>query len=77
METAGEGGAWGIALLAAYRMRRGEEETLETFLRDRVYHTAKENTCDPTEKDVVGFEKFMRQYKNGLAVERAAVENLL
>ena len=77
METAGEGGAWGIALLAAYRMRRREDETLETFLRDRVYYKAKESTCSPTEKDVVGFEKFMRQYKAGLAIERAAVENLL
>jgi sugar (pentulose or hexulose) kinase len=76
MESAGEGGAWGIALLAAYLSRKGETETLEEFLRDKVFAHAKGETAEPAAKDRQGFEAFMKRYRAGIAIERAAVEHL-
>jgi len=76
MESASEGGAWGIALLAAYAAQKSEGETLETFLADRVFSKMIVSRIDPDEKDIQGFAKFMDMYKTGLMVERAAVDNL-
>lgn len=76
METAGEGGAWGIALLAAYAANRGENETLEQFLDSKVFSGENASTVVPDEADVAGFNEFMRRYKSGLAIERAAVDSL-
>lgn len=76
METAGEGGAWGIALLAAYMMRKGANEALEVYLSDKVFANEKGSTITPDKKDVDGFAAFMTRYKNGLGIERAAVEGL-
>ena len=74
MESAGEGGAWGIALLAAYMYRTNE--TLEDFLAKGVFSTAKAECINPNPSDREGFEQFMNQYKRGLVIERAAVESL-
>jgi len=76
METAGEGGAWGIALLAAYMLRKGENETLEDYLDSKVFAGAAGTTIAPDQRDVEGFNAFMERYKKGLAIERAAVEGL-
>ncbi len=76
METAGEGGAWGIALLAAYMLRRAEGETLDRYLADRVFGGDKGVRMEPVQEDVEGFEAFMSRYTEGLAIERAAVEHL-
>lgn len=76
METAGEGGAWGIALLAAYMLRKSAGETLEAYLSAKVFAGAKALTLAPDQKDVDGFAAFMERYKKGLAIERAAVEGL-
>jgi sugar (pentulose or hexulose) kinase len=76
MESAGEGGAWGIALLAAYRKHKNEGETLEAFLTQRVFANNAGERADPDPKDVQGFAVFMSRYTAGLAVERAAVEHL-
>lgn len=76
METAGEGGAWGMALLAAYMIRRVEGEALETYLGDKVFAGQKSTTIAPDPKDVAGFTTFMDRYKKGLAIEKAAVKNL-
>ena len=75
METAGEGGAWGIALLASYHLNK-DGESLEEFLNENIFTDQKEKIVEPDPADVEGFEEFMQRYKNGLAVERAAVENL-
>lgn len=75
METAGEGGAWGVALLAAYLKNKQEGETLEQYLDERVFGSQKGETLSATDEDVEGFESFMETYKSGLAIERAAVEN--
>ncbi|WP_308635496.1 xylulokinase [Paenibacillus silvisoli] len=76
METAGEGGAWGIALLAAFMLHRSEQETLEDYLNGKVFAGKAGVSVQPDPKDVEGFEAFMKRYVNGLAIERAAVEHL-
>jgi sugar (pentulose or hexulose) kinase len=76
METAGEGGAWGIALLAAYMLRKSAGETLEAYLSAKVFAGAKALTLAPDPKDVDGFASFMERYKKGLGIERAAVEGM-
>jgi len=74
METAGEGGAWGIALLAAYMAYN--KDPLDVFLKDYVF-AGRTGTCvEPDPVDVQGFAAFMERYKAGLMVERAAVESL-
>jgi sugar (pentulose or hexulose) kinase len=76
METAGEGGAWGIALLASYMVNKKDNETLEEFLSQNVFAEQAGMRISPDPKDIEGFEKFMVRYKKGLAIERAAVVNL-
>jgi sugar (pentulose or hexulose) kinase len=76
METAGEGGAWGIALLAAYMIHRKENESLEDFLKQQVFAGRQGSTVAPDAKDVAGFNQFMKRYTRGLVIERAAVDNL-
>ena len=74
MESAGEGGAWGIALLAAFALR-GNGERLDTFLAEKVFAGNTGHKIDPDPSDVAGFAEYMKLYTAGLAVERAAVEN--
>lgn len=76
METAGEGGAWGIALLGSYMINKEENETLEAFLSNRVFAGLEGSTMDPDASDVAGFNEFMKRYTKGLAIERAAIINL-
>lgn len=76
METAGEGGAWGIALLASYMQNKDADESLAAFLEEKVFAGQKGMKEEPCKEDVEGFDLFMERYTNGLAIERAAVENL-
>lgn len=76
METAGEGGAWGIALLASYMLNKTEGETLDAYLNEKVFAGQEGECIEPDARDVAGFETFIERYKNGLPIERAAVENL-
>jgi sugar (pentulose or hexulose) kinase len=76
METAGEGGAWGIALLASYMLNKAENETLEDYLTQKVFAGKIGTKMSPDPKDVEGFNEFMKRYTKGLAIERAAVDNL-
>jgi sugar (pentulose or hexulose) kinase len=76
METAGEGGAWGIALLASYMINKAEHEPLEAYLSNKVFVDEQGSTIEPDSKDVAGFVSFMERYKKGLVIERAAVEGL-
>lgn len=76
METAGEGGAWGISLLAAYMVNRAENETLEDYLSHKVFAGKEKVSVAPDPSDVQGFNAFMKRYTQGLAIERAAVDNL-
>jgi sugar (pentulose or hexulose) kinase len=72
METAGEGGAWGAALLAAYTLRKRENQSLEEYLEEDVFCGNQGSTVAPDREDVEGFETFMKAYRAGLDVERAA-----
>lgn len=72
METAGEGGAWGMAVLAKYATEN--EKPLETYLDEKVFATCKSTTIQPDEKDVQGFEKYMKLYEAALEAEKAAAE---
>jgi sugar (pentulose or hexulose) kinase len=74
METAGEGGAWGIALLASYMLHKAENEPLEAYLSNKVFAGEIGTTIAPDQEDVDGFTAFMERYKKGLVIERAAVE---
>jgi sugar (pentulose or hexulose) kinase len=76
METAGEGGAWGIALLASYMVHKAENEPLEAFLSTKVFTGGKSTTITPNQADIDGFRTFMERYKKGLVIERAAVDVL-
>lgn len=76
METAGEGGAWGIALLASYMINKGADESLAAFLDSKVFAGQKGEKLEPVAKDVKGFDEFMKRYSAGLAIERAAVDSL-
>jgi sugar (pentulose or hexulose) kinase len=76
MESAGEGGAWGIALLAAYLRQKEGGETLEAYLARRVFAGDTGERAEPDAEDVRGFAAFMARYTEGLAIERAAVEHL-
>jgi len=76
METAGEGGAWGIALLAAYMLHKEEKEPLEAYLAGKVFAGEKGTTIAPDPRDVEGFTAFMERYKEGLVIERTAVDVL-
>jgi sugar (pentulose or hexulose) kinase len=76
METAGEGGAWGIALLAAYMVHKNSGGSLEAYLAKQVFAAEKAATISPDPADVAGFAAFMERYKKGLVIERAAVDGL-
>ena len=76
MATAGEGGAWGMALLAAYRLYKSGGETLESYLSDKVFAAAVATAISPDTGDAHGFATFMERYKKGLGIERAAVDGL-
>ncbi len=76
METAGEGGAWGIALLASYMKHKSEGESLGDYLSAHVFAGEKGETLKPGEADVKGFDAFLARYTEGLAIEHAAVAHL-
>lgn len=76
METAGEGGAWGIALLASYMCNKEEGEDLSHFLNHKVFTGDGVVTIAPDAGDVAGFDAFIARYQKGMAAERAAVDSL-
>jgi len=74
MKTAGEGGAWGIAILASYLL--DQEESLSDYLEKKVFGEMEYTTVDPDAEDVKGYDIFIERYKNGLAIEQSAVAHL-
>ena len=75
METAGEGGAWGIALLAAY-MANKNNEPLEEYLKNKVFADYKASVIEPDKADVDGFNEYINRYSLAVAVEKAAIDVL-
>lgn len=76
MSTASEGGAWGIALLAAYMIDGKKTGKLEDYLNERVFKELTGDVVNPDPEDVKGFEEFMKHYVAGLEVEKSAIENI-
>ena len=76
METAGEGGPYGMALLASYRLSRGDGEHLEDFLSNKVFAGVSGSTIQPEPAAVEGFNTYIRRYKALLDVEKTAAEKL-
>lgn len=74
MKSAGEGGAWGIAVLALYMLDKKEGESLGDYLEKRIFRDAESVTTDPDPEDTKGFDQFMETYKKGLAIEKTATD---
>ena len=74
METAGEGGAWGIALLGSYLVNNEKNQSLADFLEDKVFAGDAGIEISPTAEDVAGFNTYIENYKAGLPVEEAATQ---
>ena len=72
LETAGEGGPYGMAILAAYRVR-GKGKSLEDFLDDEVFKDAEGVRMDPVEEEVDGFKVYLKRVLKGLDVEKEAI----
>ena len=76
METAGEGGPWGMALLSAYRVNRAGGETLEDYLDKKVFAGSMGVTARPVKADADGFRAYIQRYFQAMSAERTAVETL-
>jgi sugar (pentulose or hexulose) kinase len=76
METAGEGGPYGMALLCAYMLWKKNGQKLEDYLNDCVFADAKSTTLMADEEDVKGFAAFLKQYQKSLPVEKAAIVSI-
>jgi sugar (pentulose or hexulose) kinase len=76
METAGEGGPWGMALLAAYTIGKEDGQSFEDYLEDEVFSKQKTTTLSPANEGTESFQNYMKRYSDMLEVERAAVDHL-
>ena len=76
MDSAGEGGAWGIAILAAYVVCKEENESLESFLEERIFKGSTTKTIMPDPDDVAGFDAYLARYIAALSIERTAINVL-
>ena len=76
MATAGEGGPWGMALLADYRAHREAGESLSAYLQNKVFGSCQSSMMQPDPADVRGFEEYLGRFVNSLDAEKAAVARL-
>ncbi len=76
METAGEGGAWGIAVLASYMIQKAEGESLGDYLNNKVFAGQEGSELAPDPEGVKGFDEFIEIYKAGLPIQRAAIDSM-
>lgn len=76
METAGEGGAWGIGVLALFSVYKEDGQTLADYLNGTIFKDSKGITIEPTKEEMDGFDAYMERYVKAFGVERAAVENM-
>jgi hypothetical protein len=74
--TAGEGGAWGMAVLAAYLLRADSSQSLPDYLDARMAKSSIGKPIAPDPRDVQGFAEFFIRHQKGLAIEREAVKSL-
>ena len=76
MDTASEGGAWGIAILACFMQEKGADETLPEYLNNKIFAGQTGTTIAPKAEDVEGFDAFVKKYLSTLPAQKAAVEGL-
>jgi len=76
MDTASEGGAWGIAILAAYMQEKAENESLSDYLNNKIFAGQTGSTIAPKAEDVEGFDVFVKKYLQTIPAEKAAVEGM-
>jgi len=76
LDTAGEGGAWGITLLASYLLHKTSAGSLEDYLTNRVFTSDNSSAMTPDQGNIDGFTTFMKRYKKGLVIEKTAVDTL-
>ncbi len=76
MDTANEGGAWGIAILAMYMANKQPGQALGDYLNQQVFHGMTASTLQPDPADVAGFTAYLERFTAGLQVEEAAVRHL-
>lgn len=74
LENAGEGGPWGMAILAAYRAYQKNGQPLESYLEETIFGRQTDSTYFPNKKDVQSFGAFMENYKKILSVEERAIQ---
>ncbi len=74
MITAGEGGPWGMAILASYMINKAEGESLNDFLNRKIFAGANVTVLTPTAEEVAGFDSYIVRYQAGIAVQKAAIE---
>lgn len=74
--TAGEGGAWGMAILALYTKYGNKNISLPDFLDEHVFTKMESSTLNPDEEGLLGYEKFINRYKAGLPIELTAIQTL-
>jgi sugar (pentulose or hexulose) kinase len=74
-DVAGEGGAWGIALLAGFTRNRTEGQSLADYLGSRVFAGASLETMEPDPADVAGFDAYLQRFSAGLPIERSAIQH--
>lgn len=77
MSTAGEGGAWGMAILASYMVNKQQNEGLAEYLTTKVFIDAEGQEVSPNSADVNGFALFIERYTEGLAIEQSAVDHFV
>lgn len=76
MDTASEGGAWGMAVLAAFMMEKAADESLPDYLSSRIFAGQTGSTIEPKAEDVAGFDAFVEKYKSTLPAEKAAIQGM-
>ncbi len=76
MDTASEGGAWGIAILACFMQEKAQGETLPEYLNNKIFAGQTGSTIAPKAEDIEGFDRFVSRYVNTIPAEKAAVEGL-
>lgn len=77
MSTAGEGGSWGIAVLASYLVNSEDGETLQEFLEQKVFAGQQSEVVYPDPKEVAGFDTYIANYVKAIKVQQAAIEALI
>ncbi len=74
MTTAGEGGPWGMAVLASYMVHKDEGEDLQSYLADKVFAGQESKVVAPDPEDVAGFDAYIASYRDAIAVQQAAIK---